>query len=198
MVTESKRRPGGARPNGPLLERDQIVDEATRLAGESGLASVSMRQLGERLGVTSMAIYWYIRNRNELIDAIAESVCSEVSVAGELAWDEWLRCRSLETHAALVRYPGVADHLLSGADLPPSMAASLDDAVRQLCDAGVASDEATTAVAVIGTFVLGRAQIDAHRRLRGAPAPEGFDSVTILCHGVDQIIEGIRPLTART
>ena len=196
MATESKRRPGGARPNGPLLERDQIVDEATRLTAESGLASVSMRQLGERLGVTSMAIYWYVRNRGELIDAITERACSDISVPVDLAWDESLRCRSLETHATLVRYPGVADHLLSGADLPPSMAADIDGAVALLRDAGLAHDEATTAVAVIGTFVLGRAQIDAHRRLLGTTGPDGFDSATILRRGIDQIIEGIRPLTS--
>lgn len=194
MTTESKRRPGGARPNGPLLEREQIVDEATRLAAEHGLASVSMRQLGDRLGVTSMAIYWYLRNRGELIDAVAERVCSDISVPADLPWDAWLRARSLETHAILSRYAGVADHLLSAADMPPSMDAAIAEAVDRLADAGLSQEDATTAVAVIGTFVTGRAQIDAHRALTGATGPVGFDSDAILRRGIDQILDGIRPL----
>lgn len=194
MTTESKRRPGGARPNGPLLERDQIIDEATRLAAENGLASVSMRQLGDRLGVTSMAIYWYIRNRSELIDAVAEHVCAEIATPTDLPWDETLRMRSLATHATLARYAGVADHLLSAAEMPPSMSRAIAASVDELRAAGLDDDDAATAVAVIGTFVLGRAQIDAHRRLTGATGLEGFDSDTILRRGIDQIIEGIRPL----
>ena len=69
-----RRRPGGARPNGPLLELTQIVDVAAELTAEQGLDRVSMRQLGERLGVTSMAIYWYVENRAALIDALLERV----------------------------------------------------------------------------------------------------------------------------
>lgn len=194
MATQSKRRPGGARPNGPLLEREQIIDEATRLAADSGLAGVSMRQLGDRLGVTSMAIYWYVRNRSELVDAVAERVCSEIAVDDTLPWYEWLSELAFATHEMLSRYAGVADHILSATEMPPSMAAHTAAAVARLRAAGMSPNDAATAVAVIGTFVIARAQIDAHRRLSRVAPLDGFDSETILRRGVTQIIDGIRPL----
>jgi len=191
MATETKRRPGGARPNGPLLERDQIIDEAMAITAQSGLSGLSMRQLGERLDVTSMAIYWYVRNRGELVDAVAERITALIPIpADDLPWEEWLRQVCLDTYEVLVGYAGIADHILSARDTPAAMLDRQQRAIAVLESAGLPPDDATSAVTVIGTFVLAQAQFDAHRRLDEDDPPH--DGRAILRSGVDLIVAGIR------
>lgn len=192
MATVARRRPGGARPNGPLLERDQIVEEATRLTAEAGLSSVSMRLLGDRLGVTSMAIYWYLKNRQELVDAIAEQVCSQIVADPMLPWDEWIRAVALSAHTVLSAHAGVPDHLLSAAPLPPSVLALSTGGVERLTEAGIPRATAVVALEVLGTFVAARAQLDAHRRLTGCTEGPTIDPDAVLHAGIDQAIEGLR------
>lgn len=56
------------------LTRDGIVRAALRLVTEEGLAKLTMRRLGTELGVEGMALYHHFRNKDELLQALAESV----------------------------------------------------------------------------------------------------------------------------
>lgn len=55
------------------LTREDIVRAATRLAGERGVASLSMRGVARELGVSPMALYNHVENREDLVGAIAQS-----------------------------------------------------------------------------------------------------------------------------
>ena len=172
-----RRRPGGARPNGPLLELTQIVDVAAELTAEQGLDRVSMRQLGERLGVTSMAIYWYVENRAALIDALLERVCSMIPIPdASLPWDRWLTQAATDSHRVLSRYPGLADELLTNDRRPPSLAALAETARQRLGEAGMGEPDASVSLSVLGTFVTARAQVDAHVAHAAAPDDESVPS----------------------
>ena len=58
------------RPRGSLT-RDQVVDAALQLADEEGVDSVSMPVLARRLACGVMTLYSYIKNKDDLLDAIA-------------------------------------------------------------------------------------------------------------------------------
>lgn len=192
MAATTKRRPGGPRPNGPLLERDQIINEAAEIAREVGLANLSMRLLGERLGVTSMAIYWYVRNRGELVAALAEQVYDTIPrPTDSLPWDEWLRTSALATHTALSQYAGLPDYLMSAVDPPEAAHAQFTRSVEKLVAAGLPDDAAAESVAVLGTFVLARAQLDAHRTAAGMTSPIGLDPQRVLMAGIEQLIDAV-------
>ncbi len=49
-----------------------LIEEATRMIGESGAEQLSMRGLAERVGVSRTAAYHHFKNKNELLCAIAE------------------------------------------------------------------------------------------------------------------------------
>src|SRR5258707_12260910 len=74
----------------PRLSRALVVEAARDLLDERGLEAFSMNRLGDRLGVTAMAIYRHVADRAELEQAIAELVLAdldgELSSAG--AWPE--------------------------------------------------------------------------------------------------------------
>lgn len=67
--------PGSGRQG---LDRRRIVGGAVSLIDTEGLKSLTMRRLGDYLDVEAMAIYHHIRGREELLDAVVESVIDEL------------------------------------------------------------------------------------------------------------------------
>ena len=52
------------------LDRETVVRAAIELADTEGLERVSMRRLSNRLGVTPMAIYYHLPNKDALLDVV--------------------------------------------------------------------------------------------------------------------------------
>jgi AcrR family transcriptional regulator len=61
----------------PGLTRERIAEAALKLIDDEGLEGCSMRQLGVRLGVEAMAIYYHFKNKGELLDAVMELLISD-------------------------------------------------------------------------------------------------------------------------
>src|SRR5205807_9551184 len=59
------------------LSRDRILDTALRMADEGGLESLSMRKLGQALGVEAMSLYNHVSNKDDVIDGIVDIVLAE-------------------------------------------------------------------------------------------------------------------------
>jgi AcrR family transcriptional regulator len=60
------------------LDRDRIVAAAVRFIDESGLPGLSMRRLGAVLGVEAMSLYRYVPGRENLLDAVVDSIIEEM------------------------------------------------------------------------------------------------------------------------
>jgi TetR/AcrR family tetracycline transcriptional repressor len=86
------------------LSRERIVDCAIALADAEGLDAVTIRRLAQDQGVTPMALYWHFKDKERLLDGIAERLISQaaalaadgpdgqpISQPDQRAWDERLR-----------------------------------------------------------------------------------------------------------
>lgn len=58
---------GSRSPSDPGLSASRIVQTAVELADEDGLAALSIRKLGQRLGAGTMAAYRHIDSRDDLV-----------------------------------------------------------------------------------------------------------------------------------
>ena len=56
------------------LRREQVVATALRLLNDVGLDALTMRRLGQELNVQAATLYWHIKNKEELLDAMAEAM----------------------------------------------------------------------------------------------------------------------------
>ncbi len=73
--TASHRRPAGTREaGGTATTRDELVGVAVRLADSAGLDAVSIRAVADRAGLTPDRVYRWVRNRDDLLAAMAEQV----------------------------------------------------------------------------------------------------------------------------
>lgn len=78
-LVEGRIPPSRVRP----LDRGRILDAAVAFIDEFGLPGLTMRRLGEQLGVEAMALYRYVQGKEELLDGVVE-----VLVDGMRADDE--------------------------------------------------------------------------------------------------------------
>ena len=83
-------------PRRPRLSRPLVVAAALELIDTEGLGALSMRRVGQTLGVEAMSLYGYVAHREALLDAVVDSVIDElwadpeVRLHAEDGWRDYL------------------------------------------------------------------------------------------------------------
>ncbi|HEY7794436.1 MAG TPA: TetR family transcriptional regulator, partial [Gaiellaceae bacterium] len=91
-------------PRSPL-SRQRVLEAAVRLADAGGLDALSMRKLGQELGVEAMSLYNHVANKEDVHAGMVELVMAEFELPPTGAdWKAAIRAASLSAHAALVRH----------------------------------------------------------------------------------------------
>ncbi|MFF3877249.1 TetR/AcrR family transcriptional regulator [Streptomyces sp. NPDC001978] len=75
------------------LDRDVLVATALALADAEGLNAVTTRRVGQEHGVSAMALYRHFRDKDQILDALAERLLADVRLpeADDRPWDDQLR-----------------------------------------------------------------------------------------------------------
>lgn len=137
------------------LDRAAVAERALALADAEGLDTLTIRRLAQDLGVTPMALYWHFSNKDELLDALAEHLFTDVRLpeAGGADWAAELRGALAALVASLRAHPNVAP--LTQARVLRSRAglAVAERALRLLSSAGFSAEQA----AQIGGYLLSSA-----------------------------------------
>src|SRR5690349_13234469 len=91
------------------LTRDRVLDAAIDLADHEGIGSISMRNLGQALGVEAMSLYTHIRGKEDLLDGMADRVIGRIDLppAGE-DWQATIRATILAARAVLLQHAWAA------------------------------------------------------------------------------------------
>src|SRR5262245_21554949 len=114
-------------PSRRSLSRDEIVETALRLARTAGLNALSMRLLGDELGVWPMAVYHHVSNKEALVSLVADAALGELdfpemaTLAAPESVEDWLAASVAQARAArrlFLRYPGLAEFILSHRPTP--------------------------------------------------------------------------------
>ena len=77
----------------PSLSAGAVGTAALALADEGGLAALSMRALGARLGVAAMALYRYVPSKDVLLELVLEAAYAELpdELPAGAGWPQRLR-----------------------------------------------------------------------------------------------------------
>ena len=101
----SRAEPATEGPREQLSE-ELVLRTAVALADRHGIEWLSMRKLADELGVSAMSPYYYVPNKDRLIDAMVDVVFSEIEPPSlELDWKVAMRRRAVSTREALTRHP---------------------------------------------------------------------------------------------
>ncbi|MEV6111830.1 TetR/AcrR family transcriptional regulator [Streptomyces sp. NPDC052109] len=183
------------------LTPEQIVRTAVELLDDEGLEGLNMRSLGKRLGAAATAVYWHVRNKDDLVLLAADRVWHEVELP-EREGDDWraaVTALADRLHETLLRHPwlvqAIGSHLLYGTGK-----ARYDDRLLGVFEsAGFSPAEADRAAGAVVTYVLGNALgasavASLTRRLRrdGADAERRFQETLAEAAGVAQPFPRLR------
>jgi AcrR family transcriptional regulator len=138
------------------LSRDLIFTAALGIADADGIDALSMRRLGQALGVEAMSLYKHVSGKEDILDGIADLVMLEVDVpTRDVPWRTAVRGSAISAHQALLRHPWASAVLESRRDPGPARLAYLDAMVSVLLDAGFDLPDVARAFMAIDSHVYG-------------------------------------------
>jgi AcrR family transcriptional regulator len=86
------------------LTRERVLHTAVALADESGLDALSMRKLGEAVGVEAMSLYTHVANKDDLLDGMVDIVFGEIDLPSGVDWKAAMRQRAISARRVLARH----------------------------------------------------------------------------------------------
>lgn len=157
------------------MSRQRVIDAALTLVDEEGLESLSMRRLGQHLGVEAMSLYNHVNGKADILDGLAEAVLArlEINFVARTSWQDKIRTLARSFRAAATTHPGAftlvsARQLGSAGGLRP-----VEAELEVLREAGF---DAETSVHILRTFVA-FVTGSLVRELTAEPAVSGIDPV---------------------
>jgi TetR/AcrR family tetracycline transcriptional repressor len=155
-LAQSARQPGG---KAERLTEDQIVDAALAIIRESGVQALSMRSLSRQLGVSAMAAYYYVSDKQGLLDLVAKRALGEIEIPDRSLGPWYLRLRVVidQVEAELRRNQGIAEVILGRTMF--SQRRVMNAVMEILEDAGFDGPNVINAYALIHTYLFGRYRV---------------------------------------
>ena len=138
------------------LSRERIIDAAVEVADREGLGAVTMRRLGQQLGVEAMSLYKHVADKDDVLAGIADRVASEFELPSrDVDWRLSIRASSIAAYAVLSRHPWAGPLLESDFDPGPARLAYLDAVVGVLHDAGFSLQDVGHAFGALDSHLYG-------------------------------------------
>lgn len=149
--------PASHRSRAPLT-RERILEVAVELADEGGLEALTMRRLGNALGVEAMSLYNHVKDKDDILTGIVEAVLAEIDLTPDAAdWRSAMRASAISAHDALLRHPWACQLILSPTG-PPVAAMRMryiEAILSRLREAGFSPAEASHGYHALDSHILG-------------------------------------------
>ncbi|MGI5127229.1 TetR/AcrR family transcriptional regulator C-terminal domain-containing protein [Pseudonocardia sp. CA-107938] len=142
------------------LSPDRIVTEALDLLAETGVDGLGMRPLAARLDVRPSALYFHVRDKQQLLDAMAARIHAASLADLELpapgvTWDDWLAERARTLRRALLAHRDGA-RVFAGSDVRDAAGhRALELTLRTLTAAGFPPRAAARSYPALYHFTIG-------------------------------------------
>jgi AcrR family transcriptional regulator len=141
------------------LTKDRIIATAVDLADRDGIESLSMRKLGQQLGVDPMSLYNHVRDKDDLLDGIADAVVGEIDAPSAGSdWRTSMRDVLLAARTAMLRHPWAAEVLETRETPGPATMRHMEVVLGILRRGGFSIDLAHHGLHVLGSRVFGFSQ----------------------------------------
>ncbi|WP_258064386.1 TetR/AcrR family transcriptional regulator [Arthrobacter sp. ZGTC131] len=135
------------------------MQTAIRLADEEGIEKLSMRRLGEGLGVEAMSLYNHVSNKEDLLNGMIDSLYGEVELPShDDDWKTALRKRSVSVREVLLRHPWANGLMDSGTSPGPGTLRHHDRVLGTFRNGGFSLAMTAHAFSALDSYVYGYAK----------------------------------------
>src|SRR2546423_10676582 len=149
------------------LNRERVLQTALAFADEQGLGSLSMRKLGEAVGVEAMSLYNHVANKSELLDGMVDLVFGEIGLPPSgTKWKAAMRQRAISARQVLSRRRWAIGLMESRRSPGPATLRHHDAVIGCFREAGFSIAMAAHAFSLLDSYIYGFALQEA-----GLPPP---------------------------
>ncbi len=189
MQRSSEASPGGGSPERrrgrpPRIDREAVLDAATRLLDGEGVEALTMRRLASELGVSVMAPYRYVGSKDELLMVLLDRLAARLVYPPRPPDPKGAMLVLWSTiYNSLAEHPWVPEVLARRRMMASSVLGAIEEIHAALRAAGLSIQEAVRAYRLMWNFTLGSLLVRAgvssespseQRALRSAPDPERY------------------------
>lgn len=138
------------------LNRDQVLRAAVALADEGGIEALSMRKLGQVLGVEAMSLYNHVAGKSDLLDGMIDVVFGEIGLPADgTGWKSAMRQRAISVREALGRHRWAIGLMESRRSPGPATLRHHDAVLGCLRAAGFSVELTAHAYALLDSYIYG-------------------------------------------
>jgi AcrR family transcriptional regulator len=138
------------------LSEERVLRAAVELADRHGIEWLSMRKLADELGVSAMSPYYYVPNKERLIDGMVDVVFGEIEPPSlDVDWKTAMRQRAVSTREALNRHRWAIGHMEGRTDHGPANLRLHDAMLGCLRAAGFSVEATVHAYSVQDAYIYG-------------------------------------------
>jgi AcrR family transcriptional regulator len=140
----------------PRLSRERVLCGAVAVADAGGIDGLTIRSLAQSLGVKPMSVYYYVANKDEILDGIVDLVFSEIElpeVGGD--WRAEMRRRAHSARRALRAHPWAIGLMESRTSPGPATLRHHDMVIATLRDSGFSRELTAHAYALLDSWTYG-------------------------------------------
>jgi AcrR family transcriptional regulator len=126
------------------------------LADLRGIDSLTMRALGERLGVEAASLYNHVAGKDDLLDGITDLVVGEIDVpTGTADWKDAMRRRAMSALDVFSRHPWASGLIDTRERMGLARLAYVDGVLGVLLGAGFSAEAAANAFMALDSYIYG-------------------------------------------
>lgn len=142
------------------LDKETIIAVALDLLNEVGMDGLTTRKLAQKLGIEQPTLYWHVKNKRTLLDALAVEMLKRhhdhFLPSSDETWQVFMRNNALSFRRALLSYrDGAKVHL--GTRPSPEQYTVVEAQLQFMVDSGFTLKSGLYAISAIGHFTLGSA-----------------------------------------
>jgi AcrR family transcriptional regulator len=138
------------------LNRDRVLRTAIELADSNGIEALTMRKLGEVLGVEAMSLYNHVANKADLLNGMVDAVFGEIELPShDDQWKPAIRNRSISFRDMLSRHPWATMLKDSGTQPGPSTLRHHDRVIGTFRNGGFSVAMTAHAFSAVDSYVYG-------------------------------------------
>jgi AcrR family transcriptional regulator len=139
------------------LTREKIAAAALAIADKEGFEAVSMRRVAQELKVGTMSLYYYVKDKDDLLAVMDDSLMGEALLPSlPKGWQRAMMEIAKRTHAVFMRHPWALVSMLSA---PPGLNAMRhgEQCFEALSGTSMTVKQKITLLATVDDFVFGHA-----------------------------------------
>lgn len=138
-----------------MVDQAKIVRIALEILQEEGYKSITIRKIAEKLGIKSASLYWHIKNKNELLELVADEICKEIKFPDTNAmWDKQLMQIAFEWRERLLSIRDSAVVLSETAPTTPHRIQLIETIHTIFKNAGMSNEDTFSSLWFFNTYTI--------------------------------------------